>query len=259
MKLLINADDYGLTMNVSKGILHGLKEGCLTETSAIVSCDDFPEAAKMAIENGIYEMGLHCLLTVNRPIIDPHYVPSLVDENGKFYSRKEFMNKEISIKEAEMELEAQIQLLLSTGLKLNHIDTHHGFMLKSREMFDLFVKLAKKYDVPLRNEISHELPEDHDEYIRKLEENNIRMVDLTYFNHGTPCHTIEDVMTFLKDAMNRYETVEIGCHPGYSDEQLRKISILNDDRENDLSVMTSKELKDFIRENRIELIGYESL
>ena len=121
------------------------------------------------------------------------------------------------------------------------------------------MKLAKKYDVPLRNEISHELPEDHDEYIRKLEENNIRMVDLTYFNHGTPCHTIEDVMTFLKDAMNRYETVEIGCHPGYSDEQLRKISILNDDRENDLSVMTSKELKDFIRENRIELIGYESL
>ena len=259
MKLLINADDYGLTNNVSKGILYGMKNGCISATSAIVSCDGFLEDAKHVLDNGVRKMGLHCLLTVNRPIIDPKYVPSLVNEEGRFYSRKDFMNKEVDIREVELELEAQISMLRSTGLEFDHIDTHHGFMLKSREMFELFVRLAKKYDVPLRNEVSHEDPSNSDYYHKLLKDNGIKMVDYTYFNHGTPCHCIEDVLSFLKDALNRYETVEIGCHPGYSDDLLRSISILNDDRENDLNVMTSKELKDFIRENDIELIGYKDL
>jgi len=259
MKLIINADDYGCTVPVSLGILEGMKYGLITSTSAIVPCDCFPEMAVYAQEHGVKRMGLHSMLTMIKPTLAPSKVPSLVDENGCFLSREGFMGRKVNIDEARAELENQIQLFLATGLELDHIDTHHCFMMKNDEFFNMFLDFAKKYNVPLRNELSDMDADAAAPYMKKIRAANVRIADYLYFNYGTPHHTIEDVVRFLKSAVSRYDVLEIGCHPGHSDAFLRSLSVLNDDREIELEVMTSQALKDVVSACGIEMISYDQL
>ena len=256
MKLIINADDYGLTINVSKAIILGLKKGILTDTNAIVNTPDFKASAEMAQSHGIHEMGLHCLLTMGKPLSRPESIPSLVNEEGMFYDRKTFKNININIKEAEKEINAQIQTFLSSGLKLSHITTHHGFMNKSKDMTDLFIKLSKQYKVPLRNEASKINDMLLTEYYKK---NEIVMPDFLYFNHGTPYHTVDNIKYFLNKMNGVYHVIEIGCHPGYSDDYLRKISPLNDYREKELKVVMDEDLKNYITQLNITRISFSDL
>lgn len=253
MKLIVDADDFGLTLNVSKAILKGISEGIITDTNAIVNTLDFKSSAVMALDLGIHKMGIHLLLTVGKPVLPVDEVKSLVNEKGYFFSREEFKTKEIDINEVEKELEAQIQVFLETGLKLNHINTHHGFMNKSKEMTDLFIKLANKYHVPLRNEASRYGSE---ELVKYYENHGIVMTDYVYFNRQTPHHTVDAIKDYLNDACRQYKYLEIGCHPGYSDDYLRKISPLNDDREKELEVVMNENLKRFIDDKQITRISY---
>lgn len=253
MNLIINADDYGLTVNVSKGIIEGMKKGIISDTSAIVSTTDFPESAKMALENDICEMGLHCLLTMGQPILPVSECKSLVNEKGYFYSREEFKHREVNIDEVRRELEAQIERFTSTGLKLNHLDTHHGFMNKSEEMTKLFIELAIKYDVPLRNEASRKGDKRLMSYYKEAK---ILQTNHLFFNTKLPYHTVEEIIEYLEIALETCGVVEIGCHPGYCDELLKRISVLNSDREKELKVFENQSLINFIRKENITLLSY---
>ena len=254
MKLIINADDFGLTDGVNRGILKGMQDGLLTDTSAIVCAPAFASGAELALQNGVREMGLHCLATVGRPILPAGQVRSLVGENGVFYSRDVFMSRDIDVSELEAEMEAQIGVLLRSGLALSHLDTHHGFMYKTEAIKEMFVRLAHKYDVPLRNEQSRKTDEGPvNEELRRL---GVRAVEKLYFNRGIPCHTVETVKAFLEEAQGRWDMVEIGCHPGYSDEELRNISPLNDDREKELAVFLDPSLRQYVEGRVIERISY---
>ena len=253
MKLIVNADDYGLTLNISKAILNGLKNGLLTDTCAIVNTLDFKASADMALALGIKEMGLHFLLTMGYPVLPPKEIPTLVNKEGKFYNRNEFKNIEINILEVEKELEAQIQLFLSTGLKLNHFTTHHAFMNKNKEMTNLMIKLTKKYNVPIRNEASRYGTLELVEYYKN---NGIIMPELIYFNQGIPHHTVDSIKSFLLSVKDKYNCIEIGCHPGISDDYLRKISPLNDNREKEYEVIMDESLKQFLNEMKIERISF---
>lgn len=250
MKVIIDADDFGLSEQVSKGILKCMNDGIVTDTNAIVHTPAFVKCVQMAIAQGVTSMGVHCLLTMGKPILPVEQVPTLVNAQGNFYNRQEFMEKQINIQEAEAELEAQITRFLSTGLTLSHINTHHGFMHKSKEMLELFHRLALKYQVPVRNE-----------FTRKGINNpfdDIKMVDMVYFNHDKPHHTEEDILDFLEKARTQYECVEIGCHPGYSDDYLRTISPLNDDREKELQVFLDERLRTYLQE-QCTMISYTNL
>lgn len=256
MKLIINADDFGLTLNVSRGIIDGIKTGVITDTSAIVCACDFIESAKLALSNNIKEMGVHCLLTMGKPILDKKEVSSLIDSQGKFYTKDEFLKLDINYEEVKKELDAQIQTLLATGLKLNHIDSHHGIMNKSKEMAKIFIELAQKYNVPLRNE-SVRLKDYGN--LKDFKNADVLATEDLYFNRGIPYHTIETVIDYLDSAKDKFTYVEIGSHPGISDDKLRQISVLNDDRDKELDVFISNELKEYINQNSIELISYSNL
>lgn len=259
MKLIINADDYGCSVPVSLGILEGMRYGVITSTSALVPARDFLYCAEYALEHGITHMGCHAMLTMLTPTLPASEIPSLVNEDGRMYGRKEFMEREIDVREAEAELENQIRIFLSTGLRLDHIDTHHGLMRKNEEFAEMILRLAGKYEVPLRNERCRFYAAEAPCVQRKCEQGNVRMPDVLYFNHGKPYHTTEDIICFLENAKERYDIVEIGCHPGHSDAYLRAFSTLNDDREKELEVMLDMRLRRYIEENGIEMIDYDGL
>lgn len=258
MKLIINADDFGCTIPVSLGILEGMRHGLITSTSAIVPARDFAYCAGYALEHGLMHMGLHCMLTMLPPTLPAEQVPTLVDQNGIMYNRQQFLEKDVNIYEVEAELENQIRLFTKTGLRLDHIDTHHGLMQKNKAFTELFLHLASKYEVPIRNEFCRYRPGSLKRQESSLSK-RIRMPDILYFNHGKPYHTVEDIICFLQYAADHYETAEIGCHPGHSDAYLRTISVLNDDREKELDVMLDMRLRQYIENAGIEKINYDGL
>lgn len=50
MKLIINADDFGITTKVSEGIIHGMKQGLITDTSALVNSKHFEKAVSWLLK-----------------------------------------------------------------------------------------------------------------------------------------------------------------------------------------------------------------
>jgi chitin disaccharide deacetylase len=259
MRLIVNADDFGLTENVSRGIIDGIKNGIITDTSAMVTTEGFLPSIELARVNNFNCMGLHFVVTEGNSILPLEQIPSLVDEMGFFYPKEIFFHKDINISEMEAELEAQINVFLSTGLVLTHLDTHHGFMLKNKSVFELFMKLAKKYNVPLRNEASALSFEERRWYINRLNEEGIKSVEQVYFNTGVSHHLYEDICIFLGKAIGIFDSIEIGCHPGISDSELRMISKLNDDREIELNLFKSSDLRDKLKTMEIELVNYSNL
>ena len=70
MKLIINADDFGLSKSISDGIIEGIKAGYITSTSVMVNMDYAEYAIKEAVKNNIDCIGLHINFTVGKPVIN---------------------------------------------------------------------------------------------------------------------------------------------------------------------------------------------
>lgn len=250
MKLIINGDDFGLTIGVSKGIIDAIKNGLMTDTTAMTNMPYFEESIKMAKENEINEMGIHLTLTCGKPVLDKNEVSSLVTEDGKFYRKPNVVPKEINMGELEKELRAQINKFLATGMKLNHIDGHHHFYIINEDIFKLVVSLAKEFNVPVR------CPSN--EYINLIKEANVKSPDLMLGDFYEENTTEEYLINRLKE-LSHLEVLEVMAHPAIIDKDLEEITTYLDYRTMELNTLKSKTLKKFINDNNIELISFSDL
>ncbi|WP_342554471.1 ChbG/HpnK family deacetylase [Paenibacillus sp. FSL R7-0652] len=254
MKLIINADDFGITTKVSEGIIHGMKQGLITDTSALVNSKHFEKSSVMALEAGITAMGVHLNLTFMAPMLQASAVQSIVDASGRFYRKPGLIPLSYDAGEVRAELKAQIEAFLDSGLTLNHLDTHHGVSLKDTKMLDLVMELAREYNVPMRRDdlLSPELS-------GKIAEAGIRSTDKLCGDPAVP--SLQE--PWLRGILDEYKDtdciVEIAGHPGYADEELRSISSLVDEREHDLALLLNPALRDYIEEHGITLISYSQL
>ena len=248
MKLIINGDDYGLTLGVSKGIVEAIKNGKMTDTTAMVNMPAFEESIKYALDNGITEMGVHLTLSCGRPLTD---APSLVDENGKF-DKNVYELGTYDIKEVEMEFRAQIEKFLSTGMKLNHLDGHHHLFAMVPATLMVALKLGKEYDIPMRCPFDRDLP--------LFKEEGVKCPDHMsgdFYEEKTTEENLKDIILKYKEMGS--EVLEVMSHPAYIDDELRAISSYVDSRANELKVLTSNSFKKFILENNIEMISFSDL
>ena len=251
MRLIINGDDFGLTKGVTKGIIKGIKEGIITDTSALANSDYFIDAANLAKEEGILSMGVHLTITFLRPVLKE--LKNIVDKDGFFYRKPLLIPAPYDYIEIEDELRAQIEKFLSTGLKLNHLDTHHIFSIMDEKIFEIVVKLAKEYNVPIRRDFS--LSNNEEKLFDIARKNIINTTDILLFQSGkavTKEYIIENVDKCKEEDID----VEILAHPGYVDEELKKISSLTYNREKELEVYLDSEIKQYIKKSNVKLISY---
>nr|WP_145403610.1 ChbG/HpnK family deacetylase [Paenibacillus xylanexedens] len=254
MKLIVNADDYGITMKVSEGIVLGMKQGLITDTSALVNSVHFERSSAMALEAGITAMGVHLNLTFMTPVLEASAVQSIVNESGRFYRKPELIPASYNPGEVRAELKAQIEKFLASGLRLNHLDTHHGVSIKDAQMLDLIIELAQEYNVPMRRDdiLSRELE-------GRLADAGIRSTDMLCGDPAMP--SLQEA--WFRSVLEQYKdtdcTVEIAGHPGYADEELRSISSLVEEREHDLALLMNPALRQYVRDQGIQLISYSQL
>lgn len=250
MRLIINADDFGLTLGISKGIIQGLKNGVITDTSAMVNSEHFEESVALAKAAGIKYMGVHLNITALRPISKPQNVKTIIDLEGNFYKNPKLIPKGYSYEEIEKELRAQIEKFLYTGLALDHLDVHHGFNAMEEKLFTLVMNLAKEYKVPLRK---------NTEEFKVLVDKEVKRPDYfikEFYGDNVTIEKFKEILIKYKDFEG---TVEMMTHPGFADEEIMKISSYNKHREEELKVLTSSEIKELINKRKINLVNYKSL
>lgn len=128
IRLIINADDYGLNEHCSKAIAQAFSEGLITDTTMMATGEFFDGAIRLAAEQGFADnLGIHLNLTEGEPLTEAiKKLPAFVS-NGRFNKQYNRVKK-LSKAEQEAiyrELTAQVEKLQAAGVKLTHADSHH--------------------------------------------------------------------------------------------------------------------------------------
>jgi hopanoid biosynthesis associated protein HpnK len=128
-QLIVNADDWGLTPAVNRGVVRAFQDGIVTSASLLVTGSAFEDAVALARQHSNLDVGLHLVLVEERAVLGRGVLPTLVDETGRFpRTSTEFIRRailgRISWHEVEREIAAQILLFQKTGLRLSHLNSH---------------------------------------------------------------------------------------------------------------------------------------
>jgi hopanoid biosynthesis associated protein HpnK len=134
-RLILNADDFGLTDGVNRAIAELHRDGVLTSATLMARAPATDEAIEMARSTPTLGVGCHVVLVDGEPVTSPEMLPTLVDVGTReFHATLDaFLLRMFvgGIRPAEIEAEtaAQIGMLQQRGLHLTHIDTHkHAHM-----------------------------------------------------------------------------------------------------------------------------------
>src|SRR5204863_9488270 len=81
-RLIVNADDFGLTANVNRAILDGHCRGVITSASLLSNGEAFESAVALALQTPRLGVGVHLNLTEGKPVAAALEIPSLVNGGG---------------------------------------------------------------------------------------------------------------------------------------------------------------------------------
>ena len=147
-RLIVNADDFGLTRGVSAGILTAHRHGIVTSTTVLVTADVDRGALAAARDAGL-GMGLYVNLTLGRPLTNAR---SLVDASGRFVRDARRAAQRAAVKDVEREVGAQIDKFLTLVRRgPTHLDTHHHVGLHE-PVTGVVLAAAKRLGVPVRSQ-----------------------------------------------------------------------------------------------------------
>ena len=156
-RLILNADDFGLTRGINRAIaeLHAL--GALTSATLMASGSAFDDAVAIAHAHPTLGVGCHIVLTDGTPISPPHTIPTLLGPDGKTFRPqlthfvRDLLLNRIAEADIAREASAQIQKLQHHGITVTHLDTHkhtHIFPRVARPL----LAVAQRTGVPaIRN------------------------------------------------------------------------------------------------------------
>ena len=158
MKLIINADDFGITQSANESIMDLAKLGVLSSTTVMTNMPHAGDVMKL-LDIANIGIGLHINLTQGKPVSDPQLIPSLVDANGFFLEKAGFEKsiKSGGIKKDDIktEIKAQFHWLHSRiGERLDHFDSHQGtnkFSIVSDALIDIAKELSLKVGLRVYN------------------------------------------------------------------------------------------------------------
>jgi predicted glycoside hydrolase/deacetylase ChbG (UPF0249 family)/putative flippase GtrA len=128
-RLIVHADDFGLTPSINRGVVDAHRRGILTSTSLIVNGAAFEDAVALALANPTLDVGVHLTLTEERPLATGTARSGLVDRDGCFPPTifafaARYLRGAISLDAIRDELAAQIETALGRGLAVSHLDGH---------------------------------------------------------------------------------------------------------------------------------------
>jgi chitin disaccharide deacetylase len=247
-RLIVNADDFGLTGGVSRGILRAHHEGLVTSTTVLVNLAPQPELDDAAVGSRL-GLGLHFNVTWGQPISPAALVPSLVDADGRFGRDLTVLQERARPEDLRREGEAQIEAFTRRfGRPPTHLDSHHHVHRVGRVM-DAVVAVALTARLPLRSQ---------DPGFRDgLRRHGIATTDHFVGDaESEPYWTTERLLDQL--ATLPLGLTELMCHPGMFDEDLA-YSRYGRQRETELRALCDPESRATVERLDIRLCHFGDL
>lgn len=128
-RLIVNADDFGLSHSVNEAVIRAHREGVLTSASLMVNEAGFDEAVKLAKENPKLGVGLHLVLLQGHSALPPEKISGLVNSHDEFSNSpvgaglKYFFKRGLR-EQLRSEIHTQFEKFHLTGLTLDHVNGH---------------------------------------------------------------------------------------------------------------------------------------
>ena len=151
--LIVNADDYGLTEGISRGILHAHREGIVTSTSAIALGPAYPKVAKWLAGEDNLGVGVHlAAVGEDPPLLSAREIPSLVGKRGHLCeSYNAFVGRallgRIDPDDLRREFTAQLETVQELGVRITHLDAHQHLQLWP-SVCEVVIDLATRFRIP---------------------------------------------------------------------------------------------------------------
>jgi hopanoid biosynthesis associated protein HpnK len=277
-RLIVNADDFGLTAGVNRAIAELHDAGVLTSTTLMARAQATDEAIERALGAPALGVGCHVVLVDGEPVLPAREVASLVDSRtGRFHQklgpflRRLFMGQ-VRAAEIEAEAAAQIRLLQSRGLRLTHIDTHkHTHMFPAvlrpllraaraagisaiRNPFEPVWAVRATPRAPLVRRAEESVLRRYEPVLRRIiAEEGLASTDGTVAVVGTGSLDADTLRSLLRQLPAG--TWELVTHPGYNDADLQRVQTrLRASREVEMQALHA--IKEF---PGVELISFAAL
>jgi predicted glycoside hydrolase/deacetylase ChbG (UPF0249 family) len=265
--IIVHADDLGMAHSVNSATIKAFESGLVTSGSIMMPCPWVPEIAAYARTNPQADLGLHLTLTSEwtqlrwGPVSSKDRVASLLDPNGYFRLTESEAAKDADPKEVELEIRAQIELAKALGIVPTHLDSHMGTLYQNKALFDVFLRVAREYKLPVRVAKNWFTRADFLPEIIKPDDVFIdRVLDIN------PGVAPQDWATFYSDALRKLEpgVTEIVIHLAYDDAEMRGATSDHPAwgaawRQRDFDFFTSDAFRQVLKENNIKLITWRDV
>lgn len=265
-RLSVNADDFGFTRDVNRGILEAHRNGILTAATLMANGAAFEDAVEIARAAPTLDTGVHFVLVGGFSLVDPRRrLPASVAELMWALARRRI--------DVYAELRAQMERVLAAGIQPTHVDTHkHTHLLPP--VLDAVARLAEECDVrwvrrpfdlplhgspaavPLATRLaSRAFRGVRAQFHRKLARHGCSTTDWFAGFQITGRYGAEEALHLLEHLPEGW--TEFMVHPGYCTEELRAARTrLKESRELELRALTDPRVKDAVARLGIELWRY---
>ncbi len=288
-QLIVNADDFGLTAGVTRGILDAHRDGIVTSTTLMANGAAFDLAVAASRQEPMLGVGIHLNLSEGIPVSPPFKIPTLVNDQGRLHLTparllEHILARRLDLSEVETELRAQIARILQKGISATHLDGHKHVHVLPR-ISDIVIRLAREFSIPgvrcpVENPsrfvnwvgakrgrhlpilkqylVGRGVSAFARRFRRKLDEAGLRYPAHFYGLSQTGflnTRRIREVAARLQEG-----TSELMCHPGYADTELAETGTrLLVQREVEIFALCSPVIKGLVAGSGIRLVNYQAL
>ena len=284
-RLIINADDFGLTEGVNRAIIEGHAHGAVTSATLMATAPGFADAVRLAKSYPGLSIGCHVVLVDGLPVSNSSEISTLLDGVDLEHFRTSLgsfvvqaIRGQIDPVHVEGETIAQIRKLQAAGIQLSHVDTH-----KHTHVFPAILRpvlhAARTCGIrAIRNpfgQVAFSIIAKRPTLWKRYAELMLLNPLAAKFRHSvqaagmiTPdgCLGIAatgalDEKLFRLIVENLPDgTWEFVTHPGYNDADLRSVRTrLRESREIELRLLTSGAIRETLQRSCIEMISYRDL
>lgn len=276
LRLIVHGDDFGLSEAINEGIRCAHRHGILTSASVVAVGEAFREAVGICRTLPSLDLGIHLTLVEEKPLLPPPSVPSLLAPNGRFHRHAKvftarYLRGQIDLQEVQLELAAQIERALATGLPVTHLDSHQHLHLLPG-ILEVVLELAERYGIRLVRFPTEKLAS----YMLQLPRGLSRVVyqlvlnvlcrrarqwkwrtdcSLGFFFAGQLDRTN---LKILIDHLPGDGTAELICHPGSHDPQ-SPYRHWGYHWTKELEALVDPEIRRLLQTRNVQLISYRDL
>lgn len=281
-RLIVAADDFGMSPAVNAGIIRAHQDGVLTDASLMVNGRGFDDAVALAKQHPTLGVGLHLVLVQGYAVTPAAQIPILVGHEGLFGHNAPWTGLRYFVTpgaraQLRLEIAAQLDKFAATGLPLSHVDGHLTIHMHPT-VLGILIDLAPRYGLRAvrlpREPLMAALRFDRRHLARKIFEGltftalsrhavtrladaGIRHPHRMFGMHQTG-HVTE---SYLLDLAARLDpgVTEVYCHAGLWDEEARRWRPADYDPEGELAAVSSPRVRAALRARGVDLISYRDL